>query len=243
MSDFIRNLVGSGAAASAAAPKVKPPSQASADPKLNAPVKDVLDGVNDDEGGPAADFAVTDLALRAAAIVQQWAETDDLEVGETNLNRLLGMFCGVADENMDGEITDDEAETVAILCDQAWDYLSSLGASDDDLSAMFESEDGEAADRVMELVAGGLPDGDEAAAQSIDDFAFGDGSVEALDATYKRIKAVRGGKITHINKRISGKVRLSAAQKVSLKKAMLRSHSAGATKRRLKSMKIARRIA
>lgn len=239
MSNIIRDLMGSGAAA-LAAPKVRSPAEEQAPP---VPETTVLDGVGDDEGGPAAAFAITDLALRAAAIVQEWAETDDLETGESNLNRLLGMFCGVADENMDGEISDEEAETVAMLCDQAWDYLSSLGATDDDLSAMFEADDADAGDRVMELVAGSLPDGEEDAAQSIDDFAFGDGSVEALDATYKRVKAVRGGKITHINKRISGKVRLSAAQKVALKKAMLRSHSAGAIKRRIKSMKIARRIA
>jgi hypothetical protein len=45
-----------------------------------------------------------------------------------------------------------------------------------------------------------------------------------------------------INKRVSGTVRLSAAQKVAIKKAVMKSRSSIAKVRRLKSMKVRRNM-
>jgi hypothetical protein len=53
--------------------------------------------------------------------------------------------------------------------------------------------------------------------------------------------AIRNGKKMRIRKRVSGTVRLSAAQKVGLRKARMKSHSATARMRRAKSMKIRRK--
>ena len=58
-----------------------------------------------------------------------------------------------------------------------------------------------------------------------------------LDATYKRALAIRNGKKTIIRKRISGTVRLSAKQKMAIKKAQRKAHSGAARAKRLKSMK------
>ena len=58
-----------------------------------------------------------------------------------------------------------------------------------------------------------------------------------LEATYKRRKVIRDGKVQVVNKRISGKVRLSAAQKAGVKKMLRKAHSATANLHRKKSMK------
>ena len=54
--------------------------------------------------------------------------------------------------------------------------------------------------------------------------------------------AVRNGKKMRIRKRISGTVRLSAKQKLAIRKARMKSHSAGAMMRRMKSMRMRRKM-
>lgn len=206
----------------------------------------------DDVGGPAGSYTDTDLALKGVAAVQEWgASGGDLDEGEGPADRLLAMLIGIADENIDGELSDDEAEIYEIAANAAWDYLGSLGASDDDLSAVFNDEDNEAAERVLELIVGKLPDGDEAEGTAMDDFVFGDGSDESaldgvmtdgamLDAVYRKTLVVRNGKKVRINKRIAGHVKLSAKQKLAVRKMLRKSHSAVAQLRRRKSLKVRR---
>ena len=59
-----------------------------------------------------------------------------------------------------------------------------------------------------------------------------------LEATYKKMKVVRGGKLVVAKKRISGTVRLSAAQKAGLKKARRRAFSSAAKMKRAKSLRM-----
>lgn len=59
--------------------------------------------------------------------------------------------------------------------------------------------------------------------------------VRGKNVTYKAVKAVRDGKIKVVNKRISGNVRLSAAQKAALKKARRKSTTGTAVKKRMRS--------
>ena len=59
--------------------------------------------------------------------------------------------------------------------------------------------------------------------------------VGGKNVTYKAVKAVRDGKIKVVNKRIAGKVRLSAAQKAALKKARRKSTTGAAVKKRMRS--------
>ena len=96
-----------------------------------------------------------------------------------------------------------------------------------------------------ELLKGELPDGD--AMSDVDAFAFDAESQESLmdsvlDAVYKKRMVIRGGKKVRINKRISGTVRLSAAQKVSIRKAGMKSRSAGARMHRMKSIRMRTRM-
>ena len=216
---------------------------ASVDKKsANAASIPALDSVDSDQFGPASDYASTDVALKAVAAVQEWVETDDLERGETLADRLFAILVGIADADMDGEIGDDEAGVFEMAANAAWDYLDSKGVPEDDISALLNDFDTDAADRVQELLAERLPDG-EAADAELDAFVFGDGSDEAvMDAVYKKRLVVRGGKKVRVNKRISGTVRLTSKQKMAVRKMLRKSHSAGAQMRRAKSMRIRKRM-
>ncbi len=195
----------------------------------------------------ADDYTVKDLAVKVASTIQQWCEEDDLDDGETAADRLMMMLIGIADANQDGEIDDDEQTVLDMALNAAWDYLSSKGVSDEDAGALLNDWDADAADRVRDLVTGALPDGDDAAAD-VNNFAFGGGedtqSVfdHVYDAVYRKTFAIRGGKKQRINKRISGKVRLSPKQKVAIRKAQMKAHSAGAMIHRMKSNRMRRKM-
>lgn len=199
-----------------------------------------LDSVEMDSAGTmsGSDYVQKDIALAAATAIQEWAETDDLDGGETLTDRLIALFVGIADANKDGDITDDEQEVMSVAVNAAYDYLLRLGVDEDDVAALLEDFDEAVAERVQEFVAANLPDGSDAAADDIDDFVFGDDDQEAaLDAVYKKKLVIRNGKKVRINKRISGVVRLSAKQKVAIRKARMKSHSAAAMMRRARSMR------
>ncbi len=210
--------------------------------KRREPVK-VLDSTGDEPALSGADnYTLRDIKLSAIAVVQQWAETDDLDDGESYADRLMAMFVGIADANHDGDVTEDEQGVLEVALNAAWDYLVKAGVTEEDAGALLNDWDDDAADRVRDLVASVLPDGDDAASAEIDSFVFSDDdNAPALDAVYRKTVAVRNGKKVRINKRISGTVRLSAKQKVAIRKARMKSHSAGAMMRRLKSMRLRRK--
>lgn len=211
-----------------------------------------LDSVGKDKNTPPADdesvmdsaseYAMTDIALKVAAAMQEFVETDDLDEGEGLGDRLFSLLVGVADADMDGEVSDAEQELFASVQETAWDYLAAKGVPDGDIDVLLNEWDNDVAMRVQELLADRLPDGEDASADDINAFAFGDGAEEsALDAVYKMKVAIKGGKKVRIKKRISGTVRLSAKQKVAVRKMLRKSHSAMATMKRMKSMKIRRK--
>lgn len=190
----------------------------------------------------AATFAMQGLSVQAAATVQTWAGETDMDDGEGPADRLIAMLVGIADDNKDGELSEEEQEVVNAAATEAWNYLSAKGAADSDLDLMFNSEDpaeaNAAAARVQELIADGLPEGDEAD-DEIDDFAFGqEGTEGVFDAVYKKRFAIRKGKKTVVRKRIAGTVRLSAKQRLSIRKAGMKSGSARAKFNRMKSMRV-----
>jgi hypothetical protein len=190
----------------------------------------------------ANDYAIKDMKLSAAAAIQTWAETDDLSDEEDSAARLQSLFVGIVDINKDGDISDDEAEFIDELLNYAWDYLASKGVEDDDIGLLLNDWDSAAADRIMDVVNSSLPDSEDGEMDDLDNFAFGGEAEEAVfDAVYKKKMVVRGGKKMRINKRLSGRVKLSAKQKVAIRKMHMKSHSAGATMRRAKSMKMRKR--
>lgn len=205
------------------------------------PSKAVFDSAAADGPQGASDYAAADLRLKAAAAVQQWAETstDELADGETMADRLMALVVGIADADKDGDISDDEQAVCDEVLENIWSYLAAKGVSDADCDALLNEWDAGAADRVYDLIVSALPDGEEASAADMDAFAFdADSDSAVFDAVYKKKVVIRAGKKVRINKRVSGNVRLSAKQKISIRKMLRKSHSAVATIRRMKSNRI-----
>lgn len=198
-----------------------------------------------------AAYVDQDIALKAAGAVNEWAETteDDLDAGETLATRLMMLLLGIADIDGDGEINESEQEVVDAAIENAFDYLTAKGVSEADAEALLGDWDDAVGQRVHELILSRLPDGEDATSDDMNAFAFadGDGAQESmfdsvgapvLDAVYKKRLAIRAGKKVRINKRISGTVRLSAKQKLAVRKMLRKTHSAGAQLRRAKSNRI-----
>lgn len=201
-----------------------------------------LDSASAPTGG-AGDYAEKDVELKGVTALHQWVETDDLDDGESYADRLMALFVGIADENKDGEIDEDEQMVLEIALGAAWDYLVTSGVTETDADALLNDWDEEAAERVRDFLAGVLPEGEDTAAAEVDAFVFTDSDQEpALDAAYKKVMAVRRGRKVRIRKRISGHVRLSAKQKVAIRKARMKSHSAKATMRRFKSVRLRKKL-
>ncbi|SFK63279.1 hypothetical protein SAMN05216302_101110 [Nitrosomonas aestuarii] len=189
----------------------------------------------------AADHSVNEIKMQSVAAIHQWLETDDLDDGETSSDRLFALMVGIADADKDGELTDDEQDTLDIALEGAWDYLSSKGVDDEDIDALLNDWDDDAAERIRDLVASVMPDGEDEEDSEIASFVFDNAENIALDAVYKKKIVVRKGKKVRIRKRVAGRVRLSGKQKLAIKKAQRKSRTAGAKMRRKKSMKIRKR--
>lgn len=190
----------------------------------------------------ATDYAVRSISMRAVATVQEWCEQSELGSDEGKGDRLIAMLIGIADEDKDGDLTESEQEIVQVAMNEAWDYLAAKGVAEADLETLFNGEPAEsnaAAARVCEFMVERLPEGDEAMSDEIDDFAFGGEAGESVfDAVYKKRFAIRQGKKVRVMKRVAGTVRLSAGQKVAIRKARLKAHGAKATFKRMKSMRV-----
>lgn len=224
-------------------PAAAAPAAAKTEPVLDAAalaakrVEIVLDSAN----------AFLDSATRmdVAAALQQWAETtsEDLGDGETMADRLFALMVGIADDNKDGDLSDDEIAIVTTALENAAEYLAGKGVSEEDALAVLQDGDDEAAVRVAEFLRGALPEGEDSEMEDVDKFAFDSESSSdlfdsVLDAVYKKKVVVRAGKKMRINKRVSGRVVLSAAQKIAIRKARRKAHSSAAKVRRAKSMKM-----
>lgn len=207
-----------------------------------------LDAADGDGEDPAERHTHEAIRMEVAATVQQWVETDDLDEGESIADRLLNMMVGIADENKDGEISDEEWAVMEVALNYAFDYLTGKGVSEEDAGSLLNDWDSDAADRIRELLTSALPEGEDAGMDDIDSFAFGDGDQEAamddatLDAVYKKKMVIRKGKKVRINKRVSGRVRLSAKQKVAIRKAGMKSRSGAAKFKRMKSMNMRKKM-
>ncbi|MGO0379817.1 hypothetical protein ACTMMC_25205, partial [Escherichia coli] len=148
-----------------------------------------------------------------------------------------------------GELSDDEAAVAQALLENLYDYLASKGVSEEDCSALLNDWDASAAERVKDLLAD-TATSDEDAAADMESFAFDENAEQSIfdsagepiyDAVYKKKVVVRQGRKVRINKRVSGVVRLSAKQKVAIKKMQRKSHTAVATIQRMKSLKVRKR--
>lgn len=183
---------------------------------------------------------ISRLRLEVAAAIAAWSETDDLDDDETLVERFDSIMVGIIDTDKNGELDDDELAILDIAYNIAAEILLDKGANEEDISLMLNEGDETAAENVHELVVNVGADGEDAELDEINAAAFEfdeDSDSAVLDATYKRKIAIRNGKKTIIRKRISGRVRLSAKQKMAIKKMQRKAHSGKARMKRLKSLK------
>ena len=194
--------------------------------------------------------AMADIRTKAAHAVQVWAETDDLDKGESLYDRLDVLISAIADGgiDLDGDASTDDTDDVYMVAMQAAsDYMSALGADDSDLETLFNSKDDdardEAANRLLEFLMQALGDDDSEAEEAVKNFAFdmdSDGSVFD-SANFKKMPVIRGGKKIMLKKRLGTKLKRTPKQKAALMKAQHKAHSGAAKLHRQKSLNIGRK--
>lgn len=206
-------------------------------------------------------FQEQQIATEAMALFDEWLNTDDadLDDGEGLGDRLQGLMVSLADDNKDGEISEEEAEVINVGLNALADYLIEKGVSEDNAVAFLTDFDNELANNIRETVLSNIPDGDEAFFAEMDKVVFSPAENESvldsalldsvayadnltLDAAYRKTYAIRNGKKLRINKRISGKVRLSAKQKQAIRKAQRKAFTGAAKLKRLKSFRLRKKL-
>lgn len=191
-----------------------------------------------------AAFAAQQLRSQAMSAVLEWAAE-----GEFTFIALDEFVLGMADLDGDAEISSDEEDVYNDIMRHVPDALLSLGAAPEDISAMINEEDDAAAARVGKTVAASLTEIKADDAEIVAGFAVGQDAIlesvaydeerhMVLEASYKKQKVVRDGKVVIVRRRVSGAVRLSAAQRAALKKARRKANTSAAKLARRKSMKI-----
>lgn len=188
-------------------------------------------------------FAITDeMRLDAASIVREWADAD-LESGEGYADRLYALIIGAAGGG-DEDLTDDEADYAAVIAELVGDYLEDKGIPGDDVDALLGGnlEDEDLAARIHDVLLDKMPQGDDAMMDDTEKFVMGESEASMLDAAYRKVMAIRKGKKVRINKRISGTVRLTAAQKVAVKKMQRKAFSGAAKMKRARSLRLRRKL-
>jgi hypothetical protein len=182
-------------------------------------------------GEKADEFASMQTRAQAMSCVLVWIEN-----GDYTYEALDGLVLGIADIDGDEQIGEEEEGLYNDILATVGDAFVSLGASPENVNAFIENEDDAAGLKLGDFLSKKLDDVDD----DDDDIvtAFATSGNEILEAAYKRVKVVRDGKVVFKRKRIGGKVRLSAKQRIALKKARRRAHTGAAKKAMRKAMKI-----
>lgn len=183
-----------------------------------------------------------DMRLDAVRVITEWAQSEQLEEGEGYGDRLLALIVGTA-AHSDTDLTEDEVEYADMITDLVGDYLEDKGIAASDIDTLLDTGDfdNDVAERVHEALLDALPTGEDAMIDDAGRFVDGDDDM-MLDATYRKVFAVRGGKKVRRRKRISGTVRLNAAQKAAVRKMQRKAFSGGAKIKRARSMRIRKKL-
>ena len=194
-----------------------------------------FDGANEKDGKEynltldkiVAIAAMAQIRTQAAHAVQVWAETDDLDKGETLYDRLDALISYIADGGIDLDddpATDDRDDIYMVALQAASDYMSALGADDADLETLFNSKDDDARDevaqRLVEFLMQTLGEDEDAAEDAVQNFAFDlESESDVFDSVnFKKTVAIRGGKKVILKKRLGPKLKRTSKQKAAMKK-------------------------
>lgn len=215
-----------------------------------AGVFEFADDAKDDAAFEDVDGLSVTARSQAMSAVLQW-----VDMGEFNYDTLDDIISVIADLDGDDEYTEEEEDYYNDVWDEAGNALLTLGASFADVEELCNGPS-EAADEAAQRIGAVLTKEVAGSKMENDDiitgFAYGEDAIvesagdnEALrgiyEATYRRKRVVRDGKVVFRRKRVSGRVRLNAAQKAALRKARRKANTAGAKLRRRKSMRMRKR--
>lgn len=186
----------------------------------------------------------SDAILEGAATVSSMAMSAVLawiDGGDYSYTAFDEYVAGIADLDGNEDFSDDEVQLYNDIFNSAADAFLSLGADADSVDSFLNGEDDGAGAKIGEFCSGVVDQESASDTDMIAGFAGGDSVMESgiLEASFKKMRVVRGGKVKIVKKRI-GKVVLSAAQKAGLKKARRKAFSSVARLHRAKSMKIRR---
>ena len=110
---------------------------------------------DDIEDDVAFDFIVHAVRMDATSAVRGWLESDDdLDVGEGEGDRLMGvMIAAVHDDEDESRLTPEQSERLDMIREEAGHYLLSLGADEDDIDAALNDWDDEAAENIRHAIS------------------------------------------------------------------------------------------
>lgn len=180
------------------------------------------------------------MRMHAASVLNQFAETseEDLDEGETMADRLLALIVAAVDRDDDGDLDEDEQDMLEAVMSAAETYMIANGVDPEDAADVLDNWSDDAAMRVRDALASGLPDGD-AADDGIMGFAFDEEASESVfDAARKNLVVFQNGRKVIKSRRISGPAkRMTPKQKAALRKARSKSNSSRAKRWRAVSVK------
>lgn len=197
------------------------------------------------ESAGGMDLGDAQMRAMAMSAVLAWIEEGDFSYAAFD-----AMLIGVADLDGDEDLTEDEEAVYEEIWGLAADAMLTLGADMENVQEFLDGESDSAGEKLGTFLAGSMSDIPSSDDEIISSFATGeDGAVMecaamegnedmVLEAAFKKVKVIRGGKVVIKKKRISGKARLSAAQKAGLKKARRKANTSAAKLARRKAMKI-----
>lgn len=172
------------------------------------------------------------LASMAMSAVLAW-----IDGGDYSYQAMAEYAAGIADLDGNDEFNDDEVELYNDILTSCADALMTLGADAGTVDTFLNGEDDDAGQQVGDMVSAAV-DGESASNdEMVGAFAGGEVMEGVFEASFKKMRVVRGGKVKIVKKRL-GKVVLSAAQRAGLKKARRKAFSSAARIHRAKSMKI-----
>jgi hypothetical protein len=174
--------------------------------------------------------ASADLRSVAASMLAGWIEDGEPEA--VDFDSLAIVMCGLEDVESDDDFTDEQVEAYFTALSALADAAVAMGADQDDVTAMIDEEDDDAASRVFDS----LSTGSDAMEESIAEYTVFGGSEDPMFEAVRK-KVIRNGKVKIIRKRPRPR-RLNAAQKGALKKARRKAHTSVAKMHRKKSMTI-----
>jgi hypothetical protein len=180
------------------------------------------------EVGAITDFAARQTRSQAMSCALAW-----LEGGDFSFETLADICAVVADLDEDEEFDADEEAYYNELLVEVGNALVSLGADSGNVQTFLDDEDSETGAKIGEFISEKLTAVEAEDDELISNYATTDSPI--MEGV---VKVVRDGKVVLKKKRIGRPKKMTAAQKIGLKKARRKAFTGAAKLARRKAMKV-----